>query len=175
MSQVPIEVVRATLAEPCQIPAAQAVARRKGLELIFDEASLVLWLALDGPATSATEAREPYLIRGELTDYDFMPPIWTFVHPTSRANIGKSAYPKPIRSSVLHGNGLVCAPWNRLAYQVNGGPHGDWGELSGWKMAALQHTYATTIPDMVERLVREVRTSRGRMAPLKPSPAGTLQ
>jgi hypothetical protein len=168
--QLPKATVRATLAQDSEIPAARAWARRRGLDLAYDEEALTLRIALEGPPANEGSEREVYLVTAELEDYDVLPPIWRFVDLRNGAVIGPPAYPQPNGASVLHSNGLVCAPWSRLAYSSEGGPHGDWGAPTGWKTAAPGSSRALTIPDMLDRIAREVGRSRGRMAQLPPLP-----
>lgn len=166
MSQLPKDIVRRSLAAAEELPAARAWAERKGLELEYDEQALRVRIRLFGPTADGEEEREPYLLQGELDDYPLWPPLWTFLDPRSSETIGPAAYPAPSANSVLHPSGLVCAPWSRAAYQSLGGPHGDWGDFSFWRNADPVHTQASTVPDMLDRLFRDTRASRGRMAPL---------
>lgn len=166
MPHLPTQTVRTIVAQDQEIPAAFAWAKRAGLRLHYDED--VLALSLEGRSADGDDLTEAYLLTGQLDDYDVLPPIWRFVDPRNREIIGPPAYPQPISGSVLHPNGLICAPWSRLAYSSEGGPHNDWGVPTGWKTAAPGSSHAVTIPDMLQRLVREVRQSRGRMAPLPP-------
>lgn len=152
------------------MPAALAWARRHHLDLSFEGDALSLHLPFEGPSANGADNPERYLIEGGLSDYDALPPMWRFVDPRTGQLIGPAAYPQPVGASVLHTNGLVCAPWSRLAYGSEGGPHSDWGVATGWKAAGPGSSQALTIPDMLERLGREVRSSRGRMAPLPPLP-----
>ena len=170
MAQLPLDAVRAILAQESEIPAALAWAERHGHTLEYDSDSLTVRLPVDGPAVGANGAREPYLLVGWLEDFDLLPPIWRFVDPRNGRVIGRAAYPAPgpTGSSVLHSNGVICAPWSRLAYADagEGGPHSDWGAQREWKRAAPNYTHAETIPDMLDRIVREIRCSGGRMTPL---------
>jgi hypothetical protein len=170
VAQIPRETVAATLGQPEEMPAAIAWAQRRGLDLVYVPSALTVRLVLDGPRVSDQHTRERYVVQGSLEDYDVVPPAWRFLDPRTDRAIGQPAYPQPAGNSILHGNGVICAPWNRLAYQVEGGPHGDWGPTTGWKTPRPGHTHAVTIPDMLDRIHREVQRSRGRMAPL---PAGS--
>lgn len=166
MGRLPRAVTRAILEQPEHLPAALAWARRLGLELRFDEEELALELNLTGPGATTEAPPEPYRISGLLEDFDVLPIIWRYVDPRSGANIGVAAYPRPTGSSVLHGNGLICAPWSRLAYAVEGGIHSDWQDLTDWKTPRPPYTFAPTIADQLDRLYRETRASTGRMAAL---------
>ncbi len=170
MPQIPRETVAATLGQPEEMPAAVAWACRRGLDLAYDAAALTVRLVLDGPGVSDQHTRERYVVQAVLEDYDVFPPAWRFLDPRTDGVIGQAACPRPVGTSILHGNGVICAPWNRLAYQVEGGPHGDWGPTTGWKTPRPPYTHAVTIPDMLDRIHREVKRSRGRMAALPPLP-----
>jgi hypothetical protein len=116
---------------------------------------------------------EDYLLEGEMADYSWQPPTWRFLDPRDGRDIGLPAYPAPgtmPNGSVLHTNGVICAPWNRLAYGDKGGPHSDWADSTAWRTTAPQHTRAHTIPEMLSRLHVEVTVSPGRMAPLPELP-----
>lgn len=69
-------------------------------------------------------------------------------------------HPPQLPGSIFHPNPVICAPWNRLAYQVNGGPHGDWGSLTDWKSAGQGYTQAHTVPDMLSALQLHLRYSK---------------
>lgn len=166
MPRLPKATITATLAQPDQIPAALAWARRRALELEYDEDRHIVRLRLEGPGPTTDSPLEPYLILGEMDDFDVLPVLWRYVDPRTGAIVGLAAYPRPAGGSVLHPQGLICAPWSRLAYQTEGGPHGDWGQMTDWKTPRPPYTHAITIPDMLDRLNRETKRSVGRMAPL---------
>lgn len=166
MAAIPRAVTEAVLAEPEQLPAAREWAITNGLELVFDPEALTIDLALSGPSAIADGPPEPYLIRGWLDDFDALPIVWHFLDPRGGEIIGMAAYPQAASGTVFHSQGLICAPWSRLAYKVLGGPHNDWEGLTHWKTPRPPYTYAVTIPDMLDRLLRDTRKSAGRMAPL---------
>jgi len=65
--------------------------------------------------------------------YPTLPPAWRWCGPSGE----EPDSPKfsPIGGSTFfHGNGVICAPWNRLAYSSvdSRGPHGDW-TIGDWK------------------------------------------
>jgi hypothetical protein len=161
----PQQLARAFVEAPDEMPAAVAWAARRGLDLRYDPELLAASVKLDGPGISADDRTEPYLITASFDDYRALPPIWRFVDPRSGNDIGPPAYPRPVGPSVLHGQGLVCAHWSRMAYSVQGGPHSNWGGPAAWQQP-VEGTVALTISDMLARLVHEVRDSRGRMGPL---------
>jgi hypothetical protein len=74
------------------------------------------------PASDGSE----FYVAADCDDYPVKPPAWHWCDRqgngrTNRANA-------PMGSDFLHPNGVICAPWNRLAYQSvdSRGPHGDW-------------------------------------------------
>ncbi len=160
---VPVRVVRAYLAE--EIPAAIAHAARSGLALEYDEESLAATMCIAGPSDGT---QEQYLLHVSFDGYRVLPPLWEFLDPRTSKPIGPGGWPKGTGSTVLHGNGLVCAHWSRRAYRTAefDGPHEDWGPPSNWRNPSPGQTTAFTIADMLDRLVREVERSSGRMAPL---------
>jgi hypothetical protein len=107
------------------------------------------------------------LLNVDFAGYRTVPPLWRCVDPRTSAAIGAAAYPKPSpgQSSIFHGNGLICAPWNRGAYAENGGPHQDWNGATNWARVP-NYTVALTIGEMVDVLYRQTRAARGRYAPL---------
>jgi hypothetical protein len=168
MALLTSEAVRAYLEAVDELPAASRWALRRGIDLVLDVEALSLEAPLIGPAAEANAPNEPYLLVASFEDYRVMPPRWRFVDTRNGADIGVAAYPRPVGPSILHGNGVLCAHWNRLAYQEEGGPHGDWGGPANWQNPPAGTSTALTIPDMLERIVREVAASSGRMAPLPP-------
>lgn len=160
----PHVLARAFVEADDEMPAAMAWAARRGLQLVYDPVELTVSLALRGPADADGEV-EAYLLHGSFDGYRLLPPIWKFMHPITGADVGLCAYPRPTGASVLHSGGLICAHWSRMAYSQHGGPHGNWGAPTAWQQP-VEGTVALTIPDMLDRLGREVQDSRGRMAVL---------
>jgi hypothetical protein len=98
--------------------------------------------------------------------YPSAAPAWQFVNAAGAS--ARSAYPAPgntpgISGSIFHRNGLICAPWNRLAYGELGGVHSDWGGIVNWKTAARGYTQAHTIADMLQALMIHLMASPGMM------------
>ncbi len=163
---VPLRAVRAYLAE--EIPAATAHAARSGHAFKYDEEALAASMGLVGPPAQMGGAQEQYLLQAVFDGYRALPPIWEFLDPRTGIPIGQAGFPKGTGSTVLHGNGLVCAHWSRRAYKTEefDGIHSDWGPPSNWRNPGSGQTTAFTIADMLDRLIREVERSSGRMAPL---------
>lgn len=161
-------VARAFVEAEEEMPAALAWAGRNGVDLRYDRETLTASTKISGPAADGADGDtdEDYLIVASFDSYRLLPPVWKLVHPETGEEIGLAACPKPQGDSVFHPQGLICAHWSRLAYSEHGGPHSDWGGQTTWQHPAGNYTVALTIPDMLDRLAREVRASRGRMAEL---------
>ena len=158
-------IARGFVEAPGDMPAAIKLAARWGLDLRYDRVALTASLPLSGPSVTDGCPEEPYLIIASFDDYRLLPPVWQFVDPKTGREVGLPAYPRPVGPSVFHGNGLVCAHWSRMAYQEEGGPHANWGGVRNWQNP-VEGSVALTIPDMLDRLIREVGWSRGRMGAL---------
>ncbi len=97
--------------------------------------------------------------------YSVIPPAWHW----SNSNASALDQPKDTpteNGSFLHGSGVICAPWNRLAYRSedNRGPHTDW-QIGDWR----NNSYTLgckTIPAMALRIYYELQKKpfRGRKA-----------
>lgn len=151
-----------------EIPGAIRWAQHHGLEHTWDEGALALRVRLEGGG-HGEGVTEAYLLAGTFEDYRAMPPAWRFLDPRDGRDISLPAYPAagPFPSgSVLHPNGVICAPWNRLAYRDVGGPHDNWTEPSKWQSIEPERTQARTVPEMLARIRAEVAISLGRLAPL---------
>lgn len=158
-------VVRGYLAADDELPAAVAWAEVHALEHSWNESELTFELRLTGGGDPNTA--EAYLLQGGFDDYRVLPPAWRFLDPRDAADIGPPAYPQAGAfpgGSVLQTTGMICAPWNRLAYAS--GPHPEWGDAAAWQTIAREYTQADRIPDMLARLLAEVKLSPGRQAPL---------
>ena len=68
----------------------------------------------------------------DCADYPVMPPAWHWCDGQGLNQRDLKHAPKG--SGFLHQAGVICAPWNRLAYQVidRRGPHGEW-TISDWR------------------------------------------
>lgn len=72
-------------------------------------------------------------VRCEADEYPTLPPIWRWCDHDGGALDMPHVTPNG-GSAFFHGNGVICAPWNRLAYSKvdSRGPHGEW-QISNWK------------------------------------------
>jgi len=90
--------------------------------------------------------------------YPAQPPAWHWCDTGG----GRTDLPsdRPQGSGFLHPNGVICAPWNRLAYKSvdTRGPHQDW-TIGDWQKNS--HTGGcTTIAHMALRTFVELNSSR---------------
>ena len=108
---------------------------------------------------------DPLFLHGDLSGYRAIPPAWRFVDESG--NVTKAAFPAagPVngKSSIFHGNVVICAPFNRLAYKIAGGPHEDWGEWTGWFVVTGDFAKAYTLAEMLSIINVHLQFSPGRM------------
>lgn len=91
----------------------------------------------------------------DCADYPGIPPAWHFRSPISGCLDLRPDIPRG--GGFFHGAGVICAPWNRLAYKSYepNGPHADW-LISDWK--SNPHTgAATTLCAMALRIAVELQ------------------
>lgn len=88
--------------------------------------------------------------------YPTLPPIWRWCGPDGTMIDDPRVTPVG-GSSFFHGNGVLCVPWNRLAYsQVDSrGPHGDW-TIGDWK-SNPHNRECKTLAAMAIRIAVEAR------------------
>jgi len=136
---------------------------RRGLAVDWEPSELRLRTVL---AQSGTE--EQFFLQGTFDSYKELPPVWEFYDSDWQCSREKRLYPAnspcPFRSSIFHGNPVICAPFNRLAYKQLGGPHGNWGGPDNWRHVEGSHLKATTVGGMLQHIRRHLRPTRGRMA-----------
>jgi len=85
--------------------------------------------------------------------YPTWPPAWHWADPTG--GVIDAPTVTGLGGNFFHSNGVVCAPWNRLAYKAIDarGPHGDW-TIGDW----LTNSYTRqckTLSAMAARLAIE--------------------
>lgn len=154
MSALPPAVARASAED--ELGAARTWASRHGWAMQWNPADLLL-----RAATYHLPAGRLIEVTGQLDGYRAVPPAWHFVRPGTDET-GKDWFPAPGPGSVFHGNIVICAPWNRLAYAEHGGPHGDWSGPAGW-LQVSGTTVACTIADMLAAIDAHLRQSPGMM------------
>jgi hypothetical protein len=89
--------------------------------------------------------------------YPAMPPAWHWLNPETMEYDRPQDTPKG--GGFFHGNGVICAPWNRLAYKSEDprGPHNDW-TIGNWR-AEPKTGACTTLSAMALRVATELRAS----------------
>lgn len=90
--------------------------------------------------------------------YPVQPPAWHWCNADGMRT--DQLYDRPKGSGFLHQNGVICAPWNRLAYKsVDArGPHGDW-TIGDWQKNSYT-SGCTTLPHMALRIYVELNSPR---------------
>lgn len=145
-----------------ELEGVRAWAERHGVPIEWHPETFELRLVLTQPSSG-----ELFYLRGRFDDYPEVAPAWTFCSP-EWADEGKRFFPArasgPARmGTVMHPNGVICAPFNRLAYAAHGGPHKNWGGPAQWITPKRKAVFATKIGDMVQRIMHDVRRGDGRM------------
>lgn len=136
-----------------EISATIELCKRKGLEYEWDEQNLQFKITLLQSATN-----EKFCLVGTFNDYPAICPAWQFNGISPRSENTKFG------ASIFHANGVICAPFNRLAYQEKGGPHGDWGGCTNWKsVRGGNMVLALSIPDMVGVIFRDFSVTKGKL------------
>lgn len=161
MPAVPPRVSRAAVG--VELPAAQSLAERAGWQLVFDTDHLLITVQMLHPKSQ----RQLRLI-ADCQDYKAVPPAWKFVDPAT-GNDSKSAWPvgEPVdgAASIFHGQPVICAPFNRLAYKALGGPHADWASPEAWlSITASNIVRATTVAEMLQVIRAHLAHSPGMMS-----------
>ena len=117
-----------------------------------------------------SESEQEFYLQGTFGEYRAYPPIWEWYDQswssTKELHLSPRPGASPFGSSMFlqhRGRGLICAPFNRMAYGAHNGPHSDWGNPAQWMTAAPGYVHAVTIGDMLNSIFRDFRFSKGRM------------
>lgn len=105
-------------------PLSEAATHRGWSVERVDEVSFVLGLpARDGSS---------FWLLCRCAGYPGIPPAWHWYQPETRAI--DQPRDTPTGGGFFHGSGVICAPWNRLAYKSEDtrGPHSDW-TIGSWR------------------------------------------
>lgn len=157
---IPLDATIAILSN--EIKNALSFCEKKGFEANYEIETLRLKIKIRQKSTS-----EIFYLIGEFENYPALPPKWYFSDEKWNLKNERIFYPKPTNSkfgsSIFHTNPVLCAPFNRLAYQQEGGPHNDWGGLANWKNVQGQMAKATTVADMIALIYRDFSITTGRM------------
>ena len=115
---------------------------------------------------------ESFYLQGVFDNYRAYPPIWEWYDESWSSTEGIHLSPKPSSRPTWLGNsmfinhngkGLICAPFNQLAYGAHNGPHSEWGNLAQWMTAGDGCVHAVKIGDMLSAILRDFRLSSDRM------------
>lgn len=110
------------------------------------------------PAKDGSE----FALLAKCDGYPGTPPAWHWYNRETK--VVDARVDTPTGGSFFHGSGVICAPWNRLAYKGVDprGPHDNW-IIGNW-MATRETGGTRTLAAMAERIAHELRTSyTGRM------------
>lgn len=94
----------------------------------------------------------------DCSDYPAIPPAWHWADASS--DVLDQPKDIPQGSGFLHPNGVICAPWNRLAYKAvdSRGPHGEW-LIGDWRNNSYTGK-CKTLPAMALRIFVELNSLR---------------
>ena len=110
-----------------------------------------------------------FFLQGQFDDYRALPPIWDWRDETWKRSSNLTLCPKPHdhpfgSTFIQHNNmGIICAPFNRLAYGTHDGPHPDWGDPAQWLTAGPGYIHAVTLGDMLQSILRDFLFTKGCM------------
>jgi hypothetical protein len=100
-------------------------------------------------------------VHADCDGYKALPAAWRFVRPGTE-DLDRAWFPRIALIAMVKETPVICAPWNRLAYSENGGPHDSWSG-AGWQQNT-EGTAAHTIPDMLELINAHVRAATEMVA-----------
>jgi hypothetical protein len=97
-------------------------------------------------------------VYAECDDYPVKPPAWHWCDKDGTGHKDMRNVPKG--TGFLHSNGVICAPWSRLAYTPvdSRGPHNDW-TISDWRNNPYTKG-CKTLGGMALRIAVELRSDR---------------
>ena len=163
---IPLAATDAAIAD--ELPGAMAWATRR--QIVMDTRFIpvrTLRFVLVQP-----ESNEEFYLQATFEDYRAHPPLWQWYDESWSSTDALHLSPRPgTRPAELggsmfikhNGKGLICAPFNRLAYGAHEGPHSDWGSLAQWMTAGEGYVHAVKLGDMLSSILRDFRLSSGRM------------
>ena len=144
-----------------ELPGIRAYSARHGWHVTWDPRRLHLILVGQHPQNNT-----PVQVRADVDGYRAMPPAWTFSDPTKKrsadAFFPRSGSLPNGRSSIFHSSRRICAPFNRLAYKSQGGPHSNWGGPEMWlEVGRAGEVRAFRLADMFAVIVGHLAASAG--------------
>lgn len=162
MSLVQPDVSRAAAVDE-MLGVAAWVSRHSAWKVTLGRDELRLLAEVDHPRQGQGRL---YLV-AELDDYRVLPPAWRFVDGSGDSPRGAWPAPAPItlgQASIFHTQPVLCAPFNRLAYKQEGGPHGNWGPPTNWLADRPGYVRATHLGEMLAAINMHLSVSPGRMS-----------
>jgi len=152
---IPKEITIATVVD--ELHGLKNYVTRHGWQMHWDVDALILTFTGQHPNDGTK-----MLIIADINGYRALPPAWFFKDPFDGAQ-HKTFFPKPGTtrggSGSIFGNNIICAPFNRLAYQKYGGPHGDWGPEC-W-LNVKGHIRETNLAGMFASIIGHLKASPG--------------
>jgi hypothetical protein len=122
---MPVDPSVTRLIVAVELRLAEAMARQHGWEINPREDGLSLVACL----TSQVD-KEEYSLEISCDNYKELPPLFEFITAKGEQRV-VTAQPSS-SDSFFHPKLLICYPFNRGAFQIYQGPHGDW-PLANWQ------------------------------------------
>lgn len=102
-------------------------------------------------------------LHADVEAYKAQPPAWSVI-PPGKTTLEPYRFPSAGAlpggiGSICHSSKLFCAPFNRLAFKVHGGPHADWS-LASW-LDVRGTVQANTLADMLAIIASHLHYSPG--------------
>ena len=146
-----------------ELPAIKAYAARHGWGVEWAPDALRLAFLGKHP-----EDATPIQLIAAVDGFKALPPAWTFAKPGDTPASGVF-FPRADRSPLdnvssifLQDKNVICAPFNRLAYQEHGGPHNDWQGPSSWlAQKGKGYAFAEKLADMFAIVLAHLQVSGG--------------
>jgi hypothetical protein len=142
-----------------ELPSLRLYGERKGWKVQWDPDRLVILADGTHPADKSA-AR----LHADVTGYKAQPPAWRFIAADKDTpEVVRVAKPGPLDCGIgtmFHTNGVICAPFNRLAFRDHGGPHNDWADLTAWQSIRGWVT-ARRLGEMLAQIALHLKYSPG--------------
>lgn len=149
-----------------ELAGTRAWAKRTGVDLDWRPDDMELRVIIPRPGTD-----DSFCVVGRFDGYREVPPAWSFADAEGRVTGALGSAPAPQQTPfgacifIKHGTPqipVICAPFNRLAYAAEKGPHADWGGPAQW-LNPRSGIFAATIGDMLAVIRRDIVATKGRM------------
>lgn len=138
------------------------------LAALRENAALLRWTVNQIDPTTfvigfTAQDRSKFWCKVSCDGYKAQPPAWHWFNPETDAVDQNKDIPN--KGGFFHGAGVICAPWNRLAYKTVDarGPHDDWS-LGDW-LTNPKTGACRSLSAMALRIHHELQSGmKGRMA-----------